>query len=236
MDIVRLMYKYINKFINSHELLGALKDLNLSLYSKEEVRDVKELIKNIEFNVENIPNEVDQFEKKRLEKIDFMKESFEKILSDSKIDAKGKDLIVRQMKNLEEDKCQRRDGGKLYETIFSLLTRNDTINKYAKNMSDFELLEFIAEYISVPFPPPLEQDGFDALVDVGISHDKREWLWRLCVNYNSKNIDFSRAAEYFIRVRDGYYIQELLCACSQSVNKMDVLKSVVETNDKKVCY
>ena len=44
MDLVNLMYKYINRFINSDELLEELKKLELNHYSKEEEQEIKQLI------------------------------------------------------------------------------------------------------------------------------------------------------------------------------------------------
>ena len=122
---------------------------------------------------------------------------------------------------------------KLFEDIFYLMTRNELVCKYAKSMNDKELLEFIAQYILVPLPPPLEQEEFHNLVQAGIEEDKREWLWRLAVNYNHKGFDFSKIVDYFIKVRDGYYIQELLCACCENVDIFEVANKVIKTGNRE---
>lgn len=122
---------------------------------------------------------------------------------------------------------------KLFEDIFHLMTRNELVCKYAKSMNDKELLEFIAQYILVPLPPPLEQEEFHNLVQAGIEEDKREWLWRLAVNYNHKGFDFSKIVDYFIKVRDGYYIQELLCACCENVDIFEVANKVIKTGNRE---
>ena len=48
MDLVNLMYKYINKFINSKELLQKLKEIDVSLYNEEEVKDINKHIIDVE--------------------------------------------------------------------------------------------------------------------------------------------------------------------------------------------
>ena len=53
----------------------------------------------------------------------------------------------------------------------------------------------------MPNPPHLTQEKFDELVAEGIKNDQREALWRLAFNYNGKNIDFSKIADYFISCR-----------------------------------
>ena len=45
MDLVNLMYRYINKFINSDKLIEELKKINLHNYSLEEQEQIKNLIK-----------------------------------------------------------------------------------------------------------------------------------------------------------------------------------------------
>ena len=70
MDLVNLMYKYINRFINSDELLEELKKLELNHYSKEEEQEIKQLILDVQ-NIKNTtPNEVDDIERKRLGNIE----------------------------------------------------------------------------------------------------------------------------------------------------------------------
>ena len=66
------------------------------------------------------------------------------------------------------------------------------------NSGKYELLEFIAQYIQVPYPPQLTQEEFESLVQVGIEQDKREWLWRLAFNYEKSNINFDSIVDYFI--------------------------------------
>lgn len=233
MDLVRLMYRYINKFINSKQLLEELNNLDLSNYSEEEKEQIKKLIKDIEIIIDDVPNEFDDYEKHRQIKIDKFLDSLNKIQNSNTCSEESKDLFNKEIKSLKREKTLERDGGKLYDDIFYLMTRNELVCQYAESMNDKELLEFIAQYIYVPFPPHLEQEEFDNLVQAGIEGDKREWLWRLAVNYNYKSFDFSKIVDYFIQVRDGYYIQELLSACCESVDIFEVAKKVIKTGNRE---
>ncbi len=67
MDLVSLMYKYINRFINSDELLESLEELDLNNFTDEEKASIKKLIDDIKSIKDKIPNEVDEIEKNRLE-------------------------------------------------------------------------------------------------------------------------------------------------------------------------
>ena len=106
-------------------------------------------------------------------------------------------------------------------------------------MSDLEFLEFITHFIQTPFPPKINQELFDDLVRVGIKQDKREALWRLAVNYNGKGKDFTNIENYFIEKKDDYYLIELISVVKEDLNIEELIKKVINTNDKKFminCY
>lgn len=100
-------------------------------------------------------------------------------------------------------------------------------------MNDYELLEFIAQYISVPIPPQIDQEKFNDLVKVGIKNNEREWLWRLAFNYNRKNKDFSLIEDYFIEKKDSYYLTELISAVREDLDMKKLKEKVLATKDKK---
>lgn len=62
MELVNLMYRYVNRFINSNELIKELKKIDISNYQDKEV--INKLIKDIEEVREKTPNEIDKVEKK----------------------------------------------------------------------------------------------------------------------------------------------------------------------------
>ena len=233
MDLVSLMYKYINRFINSDELLESLEELDLNNFTDEEKASIKKLIDDIKSIKDKIPNEVDEIEKNRIEINEKYVNGIDKILQNNTLENKLKEKFLKIREGLLEDKKKVKDGGKLYESLFTLLADNDLINYYCDLLNDYELLEFIAQYISVPMPPQISQEKFDKIVKVGIENDEREWLWRLAFNYNEKNKDFSLIEDYFIEKRDDYYLTELISAVKEDLNMKKLKKKVIATKDKK---
>lgn len=233
MDLVSLMYKYINRFINSDELLESLEELDLNNFTDEEKVSIKKLIDDIKSIKDKIPNEVDEIEKNRLEINEKYVNGIDKVLQNNTLENKLKEKFLKIREGLLEDKKKVKDGGKLYESLFTLLADNDLINYYCDLLNDYELLEFIAQYISVPMPPQISQEKFDKIVKVGIENDEREWLWRLAFNYNEKNKDFSLIEDYFIEKRDDYYLTELISAVREDLNMKKLKKKVIATKDKK---
>lgn len=233
MDLVSLMYKYINRFINSDELLESLEELDLNNFTDEEKASIKKLIDDIKSIKDKIPNEVDEIEKNRIEINEKYVNGIDKILQNNTLENKLKEKFLKIREGLLEDKKKVKDGGKLYESLFTLLADNDLINYYCDLLNDYELLEFIAQYISVPMPPQISQEKFDKIVKVGIENDEREWLWRLAFNYNEKNKDFSLIEDYFIEKRDDYYLTELISAVPDDLNMKKLKKKVIATKDKK---
>lgn len=233
MDLVSLMYKYINRFINSDELLESLEELDLNNFTDEEKVSIKKLIDDIKSIKDKIPNEVDEIEKNRIEINEKYVNGIDKILQNNTLENKLKEKFLKIREGLLEDKKKVKDGGKLYESLFTLLADNDLINYYCDLLNDYELLEFIAQYISVPIPPQIDQEKFNDLVKVGIENDEREWLWRLAFNYNEKNKDFSLIEDYFIEKRDDYYLTELISAVRDDLNMKKLKKKVIATKDKK---
>lgn len=233
MDLVSLMYKYINRFINSDELLESLEELDLNNFTDEEKVSIKKLIDDIKSIKDKIPNEVDEIEKNRLEINEKYVNGIDKILQNNTLENKLKEKFLKIREGLLEDKKKVKDGGKLYESLFTLLADNDLINYYCDLLNDYELLEFIAQYISVPMPPQISQEKFDKIVKVGIENDEREWLWRLAFNYNEKNKDFSLIEDYFIEKRYDYYLTELISAVREDLNMKKLKKKVIATKDKK---
>lgn len=233
MNLVTLMYKYINRFINSDELLESLEELNLKIFSKEEKISINKLIDDIKIIKDKTANEIDEIEKNRLETIERIVSNINIILESDNLEKDLREKIEHRKEYLLEDKKKVKDGGKLYESIYILLADNKLINHYWNLMNDYELLEFIAQYISVPMPPQIDQEKFNDLVKVGIKNNEREWLWRLAFNYNRKNKDFSLIEDYFIEKKDSYYLTELISAVREDLDMKKLKEKVLATKDKK---
>ena len=233
MNLVTLMYKYINRFINSDELLESLKELDLKNFSKEEKISINKLIDDIKTIKDKTANEIDEIEKNRLETIERIVSNINIILESDNLEKDLREKIEHRKEYLLEDKKKVKDGGKLYESIYILLADNKLINHYWESINDYELLEFIAQYISVPIPPQIDQEKFNDLVKVGIKNNEREWLWRLAFNYNRKNKDFSLIEDYFIEKKDSYYLTELISAVREDLDMKKLKEKVLATKDKK---
>ena len=233
MNLVTLMYKYINRFINSDELLESLEELDLNNFSKEEKISINKLIYDIKIIKDKTANEIDEIEKNRLETIERIVSNINIILESDNLEKDLREKIEHRKEYLLEDKKKVKDGGKLYESIYILLADNRLINHYWDLMNDYELLEFIAQYISVPIPPQIDQEKFNDLVKVGIKNNEREWLWRLAFNYNRINNDFYLIEDYFIEKKDSYYLTELISAVREDLDMKKLKEKVLATKDKK---
>lgn len=233
MNLVTLMYKYINRFINSDELLESLEELDLKIFSKEEKISINKLIDDIKIIKDKTANEIDEIEKNRLETIERIVSNINIILESDNLEKDLREKIEHRKEYLLEDKKKVKDGGKLYESIYILLADNKLINHFWESINDYELLEFITQYISVPIPPQIDQEKFNDLVKVGIKNNEREWLWRLAFNYNRKNKDFSLIEDYFIEKKDSYYLTELISAVREDLDMKKLKEKVLATKDKK---
>lgn len=233
MNLVTLMYKYINRFINSDELLESLEELDLNNFFKEEKISINKLIDDIKIIKDKTANEIDEIEKNRLETIERIVSNINIILESDNLEKDLREKIEHRKEYLLEDKKKVKDGGKLYESIYILLADNKLINHYWESINDYELLEFIAQYISVPIPPQIDQEKFNDLVKVGIKNNEREWLWRLAFNYNRKNKDFSLIEDFFIEKKDSYYLTELISAVREDLDMKKLKEKVLATKDKK---
>lgn len=232
MDLVNLMYQYINKFINSVELLKSLKGIDLSKYTDEEVTIIKELILKVNDIMDTTPNEIDEVEKKRIDEVNHLLGLFEDEINNEKTNEETREFLSKQYQNISKDKENIRDGGELYEKIFTLMTQNDLVCKYAGEMDDKQLLKFITKYISVPFPPVINQETFNDLVKAGIEDDEKEALWRLAVNYHCKSMDFSLIEDYFISKKDAYYLVELISTVREDLDFKKLISKIKKTEDK----
>ena len=160
-----ICYKFINRFIDSDELVKQLSIIDKDNIKKEDITEVNKMIDEIKNNL--------------------------------------------SIKN---------DSEEMWFSIAEYIINSDYFNKVFDSLSDYELLEFVTQKINVLFSPKLSQEEFDNLVDVGIENDERECLWRLAFNYEGMDIDFDKIVDYFIEIKDGYYLIELISAVGDSLD------------------
>ena len=233
MDLVNIFYRYVNRFINSEELLTLLKAIDESSFSAEEIADINKLLDEVENIIRTVPIEIDNEERNRIASINRILSTLEKVKNNKENSQEVLDTVQRQYDNLIREKKKVRDSGPRYIELSKALTTNKTYISYCQKMSSKELLEFITQYISVPMPPRIDQDLFDEMVEAGIKEDKREALWRLVFNYVGRNKDFTRVEDYFIEKRDAYYLTELISIEDKELNMEKLEKKINNTNDEK---
>lgn len=236
MDLVNIVYKYVNRFINSDKLIELLEEIDKTKFSKEEIKEIEKLLEEVKKVIKNTPIEIDEMEQKREKSLNNMLKKIEKAKKNDKNSKDAKEFIEKEYNNLLKEKSIKRDSGPKYEEINNLLINNSVYLRYCKNMSISKLLEFITQYICAPVVPNISDETFYNLVKIGIKEDKREALWRLAFNYNGKKKDFTPIADYFIEKRDDYYLVELISAVQSDLNLKKLVDKVMNTKDKNFIF
>lgn len=231
MDLVNIIYRYVNRFINSDELVNLLINIDKKKFSKDENEKIAKLLEEIKKIIETVPIEIDQIEIKRMASLNHILENLEKIIANEKNSEEVKKNVKKKYDNLIKDKDKIRDSGSRYEKIYDLLVNNSVYINYCDQMDDLTLLEFITQYISAPMTPNINQEVFDDLVNAGIKEDKKEALWRLAFNYKGQKKDFTHIENYFIKKRDAYYLTELIYAVKEDLNMNELIDKIIATKD-----
>lgn len=227
-EFLNTCYIYFNRFINSEELIEKLEKIDTKDFSVEDKETFDKLVEELKNIVKEIPNEEDELVKSKKNNIKKLKDKLDFVPGEIG-DKELEEFLAARVKSLGESYNKIMDSYDRWVAITSLIDENDLFNKWFDDMSDYEKLEFIAQNIKVPFPPHFNQEEFDRLVKVGIEHDKREWLWRLALNYEGKDIRFDSIVDYFIKIKDGYYLGELIC-----VVDLDLDAIIDKINDKEL--
>lgn len=225
--ILNICYKFFNRFITADKLLEELENLDTSNLSKRDKVEQNKLIKEIKTIIENTPNEIDEYVIKKKETIKNMIHRIETIQKGDK----NVDFLNKQLENLKKDYEKEMDSHERWFAITYCIDKNKYFNELFDNLTEYELLEFIAQYIQAPFPPQISQNDFERLVKAGIEKDEREWLWRLAFNYEKRKIKFDSIVDYFILKNDGYYLSELISAVGEC---LDIDMLIEKINDKEL--
>ena len=231
MDLVNLIYRYVNRFITLDDLLIKIKEIDLEKFEENDKLEINKLIDELNEIDKKIPNEVDEREKQRLlgadKLINFLNDSKEKITDKNEILR-----IEKRIEEIEKSKKEKRDGGKRYSETVNLLTNNKVYIKYCKSMSLEKLLDFITQYIHVGQPPMIDNETFNKLVELGIEKGSKEKLWRLAFNYENKGKDFTKIIDYYVKEKEYWYLGELMSAVYNDVDFKLISEKVNATNDQ----
>ena len=228
-ELLNICSKFFNRFITASELIEMLSNMDKKSLSEEEIEKIDELLDKIKTITNNTPNEEDEYVKREKEIISNLLKRLEKDVV--QLEGENKEFLNKQINNLKKEYDRNRDSHERWFKITDYINNNEYFNTCFDNLSEYELLEFIAQNIQAPFPPQLNQEEFERLVKVGIENDEREWLWRLAFNYERSNINFDTIVEYFIKIKDGYYIAELINAVGECLDIDDIIDKI---NDKEL--
>ena len=221
-NLLNIYYKFFNRFITAGKLLEELVKMDTTNLSKKDIEEQEKIIKEIKTIAQNIPNEVDEYVIQKKDKIKNMTDRFENIPKNDE----NLDFLNKYLENLKKDYEKEIDSHERWVKIVDCINKSNYFNEVFESLTDYELLEFIVQNISAPFPPNLTQEEFDRLVKIGIEKDKREWLWRLAFNYENKSINFDSIVEYFIKKKDGYYLGELISAVGECLNIDEIIDKI----------
>lgn len=120
-----------------------------------------------------------------------------------------------------------------FSKIHDLLLNNKTYLEQANAMSMKDLMLMITSYIYAPNVPSVDQDTFNELVDEAIKDkDAKEDCWRLAMNYHDKGTDLAKIEDYFIAIRDAYYMCEYISAVDDVLNIDELVSKLLNTKDK----
>ena len=224
--LLNICYKFFNRFITADELIKQLMNIDKTKLTNEDIKEINKMIDEIKKIVSNTPNKIDKYVIKKKETINNLINKIGKIPKDEN----NTNFLNRQLQSLKEDYNKEMDSHERWFKIVDFIDNNDYFNECYNSLSDYELLEFIVQNIQAPFPPQLNQNEFEKLVKVGIEKDKREWLWRLAFNYENRNINFDSIVNYYIKMKDGYYLAELISAVGESLD-IDAMFDKIEDRD-----
>lgn len=224
-ELLNVCYKYFNRYITAEQLIKLLDSIDKKTLKKKELNEFNKIITEVKKISKKIPDKEDEYIRKEKEKTKKILQKLESLPENKDYE----ELLNKQLENLKKEYNRKRDSYEKWFTITDYITKNEYFNTCFENLSDYELLEFIAQYICAPFPPKLSEEEFNNLIKVGIEHDEREWLWRLAFNYeNTQNLE--PISDYFINKQDGYYLAELISAVGQNLNIDSIIDKITDKN------
>ncbi len=144
----------------------------------------------------------------------------------SKKEINNMNSLIDGIKNIVATNLDKDDYKMCYQVI-DYINQNDYFNEIFTSLTDYELLDFLTQYICAPFPPKLSQEEFDIIVSAGIKEDKREELWRMAFNFERYELNMDLIVDYFIKVKDIYYLKELVSVVSY-LDMKDIIKKIVD--------
>lgn len=224
LEVLNICYRYINRFISSNELIELLCNVDKTKLNEEEINQVDNLIKEITEICNSIPNIEDELVLKEKETIKKIMRSLEEIPQNEG----NQDFINRQLETLKKDYDREHDCHERWLKIMNDITNNEYFINCYDSLTEYELLDFVTQYINVPIPPTVDQDEFEKLVNIGIENNDKESLFRLAFNYARKSLNLDSIFDYFISKKDGYHISELISSIGEYLDITSIFEKINE--------
>jgi len=225
MEFQKICKEYLNRYINSAELLNRLKELNLSGLSEANMTSLNALVISIESIVNETSDETDELVKTEIRKNKENISTIETIVKKNKeVPQDLLDYLARQKEELEKP----RDNFERWGMICDAITQNKYYQESFAALTDADLLSLIAQDIKAPRPIQIDAEKFNRLVDAGIAGDQRESLWRLALNYAEQDFDFQRIVDFYFEKNDLWYLTELISAIGEKLNIQNILDRLEE--------
>ena len=130
-DLLNICYKFFNRFITVNELIEKLKNLDLNKLSKEEKKEIKDLIKGIEDLAKKYPNQIDDYVIKKKEAIEEIIEKLDQATEDEELN--------KHVKNLKKDYKKEIDSHERWYAVTDYINNNKYFNACFDNLTKYEL-------------------------------------------------------------------------------------------------
>ena len=119
------------------------------------------------------------------------------------------------------------------ERMNNILLADELFQEIFENMSCLDMMLLITANIAVNRPFKLTQEQFDELVEEAKKYEySLENVWRLAMNYDQMDFDYSKIEDFFVDTRDAYYLTEYMSGVFQA-NKKRIVDKLIKTNDKE---
>ncbi len=217
-ELLNICYKFFNQYISANLMIEMLDELEVA------DKDFKDFLKALKEKEKTVPNKEDELVKAKKKNVQDLIDKFRNVDIED-------ELLGKHINGLKKELQKEYDCYDRWFALVDFINENSYFNKCFDSLTKEELLDFITQYIKAPFPPQLSQEEFDSLVKVGTNIDDRESLWRLAFNYEHYDIDLNKIADYFVQVKDAYYITELISAVR---DRVDIDSMIDKIKDKKL--
>ena len=212
-EFIKECFLYFNRVIDSNCFLCDLKRIKLKGLLKNEIKKYNVFVKDIE----------------ELSSCSFRKRKKNEIYIDL-LDSFGdnKEIVDSFMEVINNEIKEDYDEEKWIK-ITTYILKNELYNDILNKVSKYELLKLITNDLDLDLAPFISQDFFDEMVKAGINHDEKERLFRLAMIYEERNVKYDLIVDYYIKIKDGYYLAELI---SEVYKKLDIDIIINKINDK----